>query len=293
MGLLQDTMTIFRFCDLRSTTTRITLTSLSLVLFSARAAWRSDDLVVTAQLAGLAAMVATCVPLTYVSFVELRGHVNLQRYGKVHAGTVLDRVVNPAGFGRWQVEIDVEVGPEIHGRRIRKWVKSTANLVVGAAVEVTLTPDWTYCRLETAGRSVWRTTVYLAVLTIVSISDIIESVYGVIFGIVQAVCLLHEQGCSLVNIGLHLLFAVCLGGALVSNLYCCFWLRRHAGLPSTETFEVVSSHRHRHHGPQQRDKLLPIPPPSSCSSSCSTTTSRPATPDRERKSSQLTYAQTV
>lgn len=226
---------LWRFCDLRNTTTRVTLTALSILLFSARA-WQSD-LVVTAELAGLASMVATCVPLTYISFIELQVHINLQRFGKLHSATVTNHVANQAGFVMWEVEIEIEEG------RIRKWVKTTIKkIAVGSTVEVTLTPDWTYCRVETSGRSVWRTTLYLAFLLWATVSDVIESIYGVIFGVIQAVVLLHEQGCSILNIALHLLFAVCLGGALVSNLYCCFWVRRHAGLPSTEAYEMVSSH---------------------------------------------------
>lgn len=232
--LCHHMLRILRMFDLRSTVTRISMTSLSIILFSARA-WLSD-LAVTAELAGLASMVAFCIPLTYWSFIEVNEHFQLQRSGVAHKATVVDHCVNAAGFDRWQVEISLSETV------IRKWIKTTVKMPLRSTVEVCLTPDWAHCRLEKSGMGWWCTTLYLTGLIFFSITDTIESLYGIVFGTYQAVVLLHREGCSLVNISLHLLFAFSLGCAIVSNLYVYFWVRRNGGLPLSTEFEVVSTH---------------------------------------------------
>ena len=211
----------WRLCDLRSTTISAVLTGLSCLLFLARA-WHADvDLAVTSQLASLAVMVAICVPLTYIPFVELHGHFQLQRSGRIRPSGVVDYRVNEAGFSRWCLDIEVPQGI------VQKWAHcSSKSLAIGSTAQVPLSDNWVYCRVETPGKSVWRTTLYLTTLIFVSLTDTIESLYCVFFGIRQAVILLQAAGCSVLNIVMHLLFCVAFGGAVLSNVYVFFWRRR-------------------------------------------------------------------
>lgn len=221
-----------RIWDLRSTTSRVMLTGLSIVMFSGMAS-QSDDAAVTIQLAGLAMMVAICIPLTYVPMVEFYKAVQLQRFGKVRSATVVDHRANPAGFVRWRLEIEVPEGT------VRKWVYHKTKLAPGSTVDARLTEDYVFCRVEASGSSVWRTTIYLGTPIVFSLADTIESIYCVIFGVIQAVALLREEGCSVINIALHLLFTVVFGAAVLSNFYICFWKRRYSGLPSTYGYEFI------------------------------------------------------
>lgn len=230
--------TCFRFCDSRSTSITIALTGLSMLMFSIQT-WQSN-VTVTAKLASLATMVAVCIPLTYLPLAELHAHVQMQRRGVVRSARVMDHLVNPSGFARWRLEIDVPEGT------IRKWVHSSAKLALGSVVDVTITDDWIYCRVENSNRPMWRTTAYLATLILVSVTDTIESLYFVLFGIIEAVNLLREEGCSLVNIGVHLLFAVIFGGAVCAICHSCFWKRRYADLPSAYGYEFIMPCRHHH-----------------------------------------------
>uniref|UniRef100_A0A7S3P759 Uncharacterized protein n=1 Tax=Amphora coffeiformis TaxID=265554 RepID=A0A7S3P759_9STRA len=238
-----------RISDLRSTTSRVTLTGLSIVMFSGMAS-QSEDAAVTAQLAGLAMMVAICIPLTYVPMVEFYKAVQLQRFGKVRSATVVDHRVNPAGFARWRLDIEIPEGT------IRKWVQHKTKLTLGSQVDVRLTEDYVFCRVEASGSSLWRTTIYLGTLIVVSLADTIESIYCVIFGVIQAVTLLREEGCSILNIVLHLLFTVIFGAAVLSNFYICFWKRRYSGLPSTYGFECIVSSCDLKKGPEEYRSLL-------------------------------------
>ena len=222
-----------RICELRSRTISLTLTGLSILMFLARV-WRQSDLTVTAQLASLAMMIAVCVPFTYLPFLELKAHIQLQRFGRLRKATVVDHRVNPSGFARWRLEIEVPEGI------VRKWTHSSAKLLVESTVDVTLTDDWVHCRVETPGKSAWRTTIYLTTLIFVSMADTIESLYCVLFGMIEAVHLLREEGCSCLNIVLHVIFAVVFGGAVLSNLYSCFWKRRYVGLPSIYGYEFIT-----------------------------------------------------
>lgn len=223
--------TCFRFCNERSTSFTVALTGLSVLMISNKT-WQSD-ITVTAKLASLAMMVAVCIPLTYLPLAELHAHVQLQRGGTLRSATVIDQLVNTSGFKRWQLEIVVPEGT------IRKWVHSSNKLALGSVVDVTITEDWIYCRVENSNRPVWRTTIYLATLIFVSLTDTIESLYFVLFGIIEAVNLLRQEGCSLVNIGVHLLFAVIFGGAICAICHSFFWKRRYADLPSVYGYEFI------------------------------------------------------
>lgn len=212
----------------------VTLTLLSLAMIGARIS-QDADLTVTFQLAGLASMVAMSVPLTYIPLVQVHTNIRLQRDGKLRSATVTDHLVNPAGFARWLLEIKTPDGI------VRKWVQSTSKkLALGADVDVTLSADLVHCRVETPGRSIWKTTVYFTTLLLISIADTIESMYCLIFGLGKAASLLREEGCSVLNILLHILFAFIFGGAVLGNAYVLFWRRRYAGLPSIYTFERLS-----------------------------------------------------
>lgn len=222
-----------RFCEVRSNHSRLTLSLLSAAIITARA-YRDSDLHVTLKLAGLAAMVAISIPLTYIPLVQVATNMKLQRDGRLHSATVIGHRVNQAGFTRWLVDVKVPDGV------VRKWVHSTTKLVMFSKINVSLSSDLVLCRVETPGKSIWRQTLYFTALFLVSLGDIVESLYCLMLGLVESVKLLLDEGCSYMNIIMHILSAFVFGGAVLSNTYACFWRRRHTGLPSVYTFECIT-----------------------------------------------------
>jgi hypothetical protein len=196
--------------------------------------YRDSDLEVTLKLAGLASMVAISVPLTYMPLVQVATNMKLQRDGKIHSATVVGHHANSAGCTRWLLDVKIPDGV------VRKWAESTTKLVLYSQINVTLSSDWVLCRIERPGKSPWRQTLYFATLFLFSLADIIESLYCLVLGMVESIKLLLGEGCSPINIFFHVLFAFVFGAAILSNVYACFWRRRHAGLPSVYTFECIA-----------------------------------------------------